>query len=316
MSFSSDVKEELARIISNSRHCSLAELSAIIGLNGKLYFNEKNDEYTLRLTTENIGVARKYFTIIKKTFNIVTDISIKNNVYLKKTRTYTISINNHKDTRRILQATKFIDANNNVSKELLLQDKSLLMNSCCKRSFIRGAFISSGSISDPERFYHLEFVSSEKEKALFLQSIIDEFQIDAKIIKRKNNFVVYIKEGESIVKILNVMEAHVALMDLENIRILKDMRNTVNRKVNCETANINKTVSAAIKQIEGINYIKDTIGLTNLSENLLEVALLRLENPDISLKELGTMLNPPIGKSGVNHRLRKICDIADSLRGV
>ena len=181
MSFSSDVKEELARIISNSRHCSLAELSAIIGLNGKLYFNEKNDEYTLRLTTENIGVARKYFTIIKKTFNIVTDISIKNNVYLKKTRTYTISINNHKDTRRILQATKFIDANNNVSKELLLQDKSLLMNSCCKRSFIRGAFISSGSISDPERFYHLEFVSSEKEKALFLQSIIDEFQIDAKI---------------------------------------------------------------------------------------------------------------------------------------
>ena len=316
MSFSSDVKEELARIISNSRHCSLAELSAIIGLNGKLYFNEKNDEYTLRLTTENIGVARKYFTIIKKTFNIVTDISIKNNVYLKKTRTYTISINNHKDTRRILQATKFIDANNNVSKELLLQDKSLLMNSCCKRSFIRGAFISSGSISDPERFYHLEFVSSEKEKALFLQSIIDEFRIDAKIIKRKNNFVVYIKEGESIVKILNVMEAHVALMDLENIRILKDMRNTVNRKVNCETANINKTVSAAIKQIEGINYIKDTIGLTNLSENLLEVALLRLENPDISLKELGTMLNPPIGKSGVNHRLRKICDIADSLRGV
>jgi DNA-binding protein WhiA len=315
MSFSSDIKDELSRHLSNNRHCRLAELASIIELNGKLYFSESG-EYTLKLTTENIAVARKYFTMIKKTFNIITDISIKNNVYLKKSRTYTISINNHKDARRVLQAAKFIDRNGEVSKKLLLQDKTLIMNSCCKRAFIRGAFLASGSISDPERFYHLELVTQSREKALMLQSVIQTFQIDAKIVKRKNNYVVYIKESESIVNLLNIMEAHVALMNFENIRILKEMRNSVNRKVNCETANINKTVSAAIKQIEDINYIEDTVGLSYLSENLKEVALLRLANPDISLKELGTMLNPPIGKSGVNHRLRKICDIADSLKEI
>lgn len=315
MSFSSDIKDELSRHLSNNRHCRLAELASIIELNGKLYFGE-SDEYTLKLTTENIAVARKYFTMIKKTFNIITDISIKNNVYLKKSRTYTISINNHKDAKRVLQAAKFIDRDGEVSKKLLLQDKTLIMNSCCKRAFIRGAFLASGSISDPERFYHLELVTQSREKALMLQSVIQTFQIDAKIVKRKNNYVVYIKESESIVNLLNIMEAHVALMNFENIRILKEMRNSVNRKVNCETANINKTVSAAIKQIEDINYIKDTVGLSYLSENLKEVALLRLANPDISLKELGTMLNPPIGKSGVNHRLRKICDIADSLKEI
>lgn len=128
--------------------------------------------------------------------------------------------------------------------------------------------------------------------------------------------MVYIKEGSDIVDILNVMEAHVALMNLENVRILKEMRNTVNRKVNCETANLKKTVSAAVKQIEDIEFIRDTVGLSVLSDTLEEIARLRLENPDSSLKELGEMLNPVVGKSGINHRLRKICEIADDLRDI
>ncbi len=140
------------------------------------------------------------------------------------------------------------------------------------------------------------------------------FDIEAKIIRRKRYFVVYIKEGSQIVDILNVMEAHVALMNLENVRILKEMRNSVNRRVNCETANINKTVSAAVKQVEDITYIRDTVGFGKLAEGLEEIALKRLEHPEATLKELGLMLNPPVGKSGVNHRLRKLGSIAEAIR--
>ena len=172
----------------------------------------------------------------------------------------------------------------------------------------------TGSISAPEKFYHFEIVCSTESKAVQLKNIILCFHIDAKIVARKKYFVVYVKESDGIVDLLNVMEAHVSLMEFENIRILKDMRNSVNRKVNCETANLNKTVSAAVKQIEDIEYIKNTVGLSVLSENLEELAILRLENTDSSLKELGEMLSVPVGKSGVNHRLRKISRIADDLR--
>ena len=174
--------------------------------------------------------------------------------------------------------------------------------------------MAAGSISDPEKFYHFEIVCSTMEKAEQLCRIIQNFQIDAKIVERKKHFVVYIKEGSGIVDILNVMEAHIALMDLENVRIVKEMRNSVNRKVNCETANLNKTVSAAVKQIEDIKYIRDTVGLEVLSPVLKDMAIVRLENPETPLKELGTLLSPSVGKSGVNHRLRKLGRIADELR--
>ena len=144
--------------------------------------------------------------------------------------------------------------------------------------------------------------------------IINTFDIDSKIVKRKKHYIVYVKEGAQIVDLLNVMEAHVALMKLENIRILKEMRNSVNRKVNCETANINKTVSAAVKQLEDIKIVSEKIGFDNINENLAEIAKVRLDNPDATLKELGELLDPPVGKSGVNHRLRKLSDLADTLR--
>ena len=186
--------------------------------------------------------------------------------------------------------------------------------SCCKRAFIRGAFLASGSISDPEKGYHFEIVCSDQQKAEQLQELIRSFQIDAKIVLRKKSYVVYVKEGAQIVDILAVMEANVALMNLENIRILKEMRNSVNRKVNCETANINKTVSAAVKQIEDIRLIERRVGFYSLNEGLAEIAELRLQYPEATLKELGMMLNPQVGKSGVNHRLRKLSEIADELR--
>ncbi|MDW2797461.1 DNA-binding protein WhiA [Clostridium boliviensis] len=314
MSFSSKLKEELSRQISPARHCQIAEMAAIISLCGKIIISEE-DRYTIKIHTENVAVARKYFTLLKKTFNISTDVSIRRNAYLNRNRTFTVTIREHEDAIRVLHATKLLDENGEVGENLNVVKNVVIQQSCCRRAFIRGAFLSSGSISDPEKFYHYEIVCTTEEKAEQLKSIIATFELDAKIVKRKRYFVVYIKEGSQIVDILNVMEAPITLMELENIRILKDMRNSVNRQVNCETANINKTVSAAVKQIEDIEYIKDTIGLKDLPDNLREIARERLERPDATLKELGEALDPPVGKSGVNHRLRKLCDLAGRLRG-
>ncbi|MDR2025498.1 MAG: DNA-binding protein WhiA [Hungatella sp.] len=314
MSFSSKLKEELSRQISPARHCQIAEMAAIISLCGKIIISE-NDRYTIKINTENVAVARKYFTLLKKTFNISTDVSIRRNAYLNKNCTYTVTIREHEEAIRVLHATKLLDEKVEIGENLNLVQNVVIQQSCCRRAFIRGAFLSSGSLSDPEKFYHFEIVSGTEDKARQLKSIIATFDLEAKIVKRKRYFVVYIKEGSQIVDILNVMEAPVALMELENIRILKDMRNSVNRQVNCETANINKTVSAAVKQIEDIKYIRDTIGLDNLPDNLSEIARERLERPEATLKELGEALDPPVGKSGVNHRLRKLGDLAGRLRG-
>ena len=313
MSFSSRVKEELSRQVSPARHCQIAEIAAILSLCGRIHIDE-NENYSIRIHTENVAVARKYFTLLKKAFNIRTDISIRRNAFLKKNRTYAVMVREHEDAIRVLEAAKLVNEHGEIGENLSVVRNLVIQNDCCRRAFIRGAFLAAGSISDPEKFYHFEIVCATEAKAEQLQKIIKFFEIDAKIVERKKHFVVYIKEGSGIVDILNVMEAHVALMNLENVRILKEMRNSVNRKVNCETANLKKTVSASVKQIEDIKYIRDTVGLSTLSEGLEEMAMLRLDNPEASLKELGSMLNPPVGKSGVNHRLRKICDIADGLK--
>ena len=174
--------------------------------------------------------------------------------------------------------------------------------------------MAAGSISDPNKSYHFEIVCHTLEQAQHLKELMEFFETEPKIVERKEHMVVYLKEGSQIVDLLNVMEAYVSLMNLENIRILKEMRNSVNRKVNCETANINKTVSAAVKQIEDIRLIKEKTGLHNLNEGLAEIAELRLQYPEATLKELGMMLSPQVGKSGVNHRLRKLSEIAEELR--
>ena len=291
MSFSGKIKEELAQHYAKARHCNLAELSALVHMSGSF----EKDGYgscILKLHTENDGVARKCFTLLGKTFNISTDIAIRRNT-AKGSCSYYIRAK---------------------GEELLAVENVIVQAVCCKRAYIRCAFIASGSMSDPDKSYHFEIVCGTLKQAEYLRNMINSFEMDAKIVKRKKSYVVYLKEGSQIVDVLNIMEAHVALLELENVRIMKEMRNTVNRKVNCETANINKTVSASVRQMEDIIYIRDNIGFDKLPDGLKDVALTRLKYPDATLKELGGLLENPIGKSGVNHRLRKLSEIAEKLR--
>ena len=308
MSFSGMVKEELSRQTSTARHCRIAETAALLSACGRI-----TKDGSLRFQTENDAVVRKYFTLLQKTFNIDTEIAIRESSMLKKGNVYHVEITDPLQVQNVLQGTK-LSVNEADRGTLFLENGLITQQNCCKRAFVRGAFLASGSISDPEKGYHFEIVCQDEVKAENLRDIIHTFQIDAKIVLRKKSYVVYVKEGAQIVDMLAIMEANVALMNLENIRILKEMRNSVNRKVNCETANINKTVSAAVKQIEDIRLIKEKTGLHNLNEGLAEIAELRLQYPEATLKELGMMLSPQVGKSGVNHRLRKLSEIAEELR--
>ena len=311
MSFSGNIKEEISRQLSPARHCQIAELAAIISMCGAVMIDSRGHA-ALKIHTENLAVARKSFTLLRKTFNIETAIVIREGSHLKRGKVYLVEVADPQRAEEILQGTK-LSVNNKTG--LLEMDNSLVVQmNCCKRAFIRGTFLSSGSISDPEKGYHFEIVCPDRGKAEQLQGIIRSFHVEAKIVVRKKSYVVYVKEGAQIVDMLAVMEANVALMDLENIRILKEMRNTVNRKVNCEAANINKTVNAAVRQVEDIQLISRTVGFESLTDALAQVARLRLKYPDATLKELGMMLNPQVGKSGVNHRLRKLSEIADELR--
>lgn len=297
MSFSGKVKEELSGIYPRARHCQLAELAALTGMNG-LWEEEEGGSLRLILHAENIAVIRKCFTLLEKTFNIKNEIALQISVrrnLLKDSSSY------------VLRAE---------GGALAAIRQAEVQAVCCKRAFMRGAFLAAGSMSDPGKSYHFEIVCDQMEKAQYLQCIMNSFELDARIVSRKKHFVIYLKEGERIVDALNIMEAHVALMELENVRILKDMRNAVNRKVNCETANIHKTVSAAVKQLEDIAYIRDTVGFEQLPLGLKDVALTRLAYPEATLKELGDLLETPVGKSGVNHRLRKLSEMADKLRGI
>lgn len=196
-------------------------------------------------------------------------------------------------------------------KDFTLKEKTSKMSS---KGLIREAFLQSGSMNDPEKSYHLEIVYPTQQEAERMQLVMKEFELDAKIAQRKEHFVVYLKEGSQIADMLRIMGAPIALMEFENIRILKEMRNSINRKVNCEAANLGKTVSAAVKQVEDIRFLEARLGLDNLPENLEEIARKRLEYPEAALKELGETLDPPLGKSGVNHRLKKLSELAEDLR--
>ena len=286
MSFSGEVKEELSKHYSAAGHCRMAELAALLSFCGQ-YGRDADGNYMIGFQTENEATQRKGFTLLKKTFNIENMV---------------LSEEQMQDFYR-----KFGDLNSPVSQSLLKQ-------ACCRRAFLRGAFLSVGSISDPQKGYHMEFVCQDEARAQQLRQVMQSFDIDARIVIRKKYYVVYLKEGTAIVDLLNIMEAHVSLMNLENLRIVKEMRNSINRRVNCETANISKTVNAAARQIEDIEYLRDHYGLQKLPAALRQMAEVRLEYPDAPLKELGDYLDPPVGKSGVNHRLRKLGELADKLR--
>ena len=245
MSFSGEVKAELEKHISKSRHCQLAELAAIISFSGRMILTGADPR--LEIATEHAGLAKKCYTLLKRAFDISAELSEQNPGVLY--------IEEQDAMRRVLMALKFLEEDGSLHPFRQAVNGMLLQKSCCRRTFVRGAFLASGSMSDPHKSYHFEIVCATPQQAEQLRTVISDFGMDAKVVERKKHHVVYLKEGAQIVDMLNIMEAHVALMNLENVRILKEMRNSVNRQVNCETANINKTVNAAVKQIEDIKFI-------------------------------------------------------------
>ncbi len=312
MSFSTETKNELTRIISENDSNNLAELAGIIRLAGSIQIAGYG-KLNLKVTTELSAIARKAFKLLKHNFGINTTITVNKNQMLKRNSSYILMITSEMGAENLLKTTGILEmcegfrTNNTVPYHLLNDSEDI-------KSYLRGAFLGGGSISDPGKTYHMEFVANNEEYANSLRDLVNGLGFNSKVVARKSNYVVYLKESEQISDLLSIIGAHSALLSLQNTKIVKAMRNSVNRIVNCETANLSKTVNAAVRQIENINYIEEHMGIKNLPDNLQVIARARVEYEDLTLKELGEMVNPPISKSGVNHRLRKIEEIAESLK--
>ncbi|MDF2891843.1 MAG: whiA [Clostridia bacterium] len=283
MTFSSKVKNEISKIITEDKCCHLAELSALIKMTGTIQIHGRNS-FGIKLSTENASIARMLFTLIKDLFNINTRVAVRKNKQLKKNNNYTLYIDTLTGGETILLATGILSKTEEGIRINYRLPHKLVKKPCCKKAYLRGVFLGGGSISDPEKTYHLELVTNNNEYAESIKKLINSYQLNAKVVNRKGNYVVYLKEGEQI------------------------------RIVNCETANLSKIVNASMRQINNIELVKHRIGFDNIQEGLAEIAELRLKYPDASLKELGEMMSPPIGKSGVNHRLRKLDEIAEQIK--
>ncbi len=286
MSFSSDVKEELAGVIPQARHCRIAELSAIMHLAGQIGVSE--GDVTIGFNAFGESLIKKGFTLLEITFNIGKSLKSSDSEF-----------------------TSLVGCLGDLNEPV---DELILKNTCCKRAFLRGAFLASGSVSDPDKGYHLEFVCEDGSKADQIVRMCGDFEINARKTLRRDETIVYVKEGEMIGELLSVMGAQNSYMDFENRRIYKDVSNTVNRRVNCETSNIRKTVTAASRQLDDIRFLEEHGFLDDLPEPLREAAYGRLEHPDATLAELGALMDPPVGKSGINHRLLRLSDIARQKR--
>lgn len=313
MSFSLKVKNEVCRHSDMSKMEAVSELSAIMKVSGTLMLGG-NKQFSFKVMTENPAIARFIFTLLKKHFDIHTRIMVKKSNSLKKNNLYMVYITEEMGVKDLLKKVGLLKEENSIFALDYSIPKDVISDEKSRRAYIRGAFLGGGSVSNPEKTYHLEFVTHDNDYAKDLSKLINGYDLNSKVIKRKNSYIVYLKEGEQIVDLLNIIGAHAALLKLENVRIMKEMRNNVNRLVNCETANLSKTVNAAVRQVESIRIIQREIGLNRLPKNLRDIAELRLNYPDESLKELGEMLNPPVGKSGANHRLRRIEKIAEELK--
>lgn len=308
MSFSSELKEEMLKHNDGGRHCQLAELAVYINAFGNV------SESTLTIAFDKKALYRKCFTLLKKTYNIenVSDIGYVTD--REGTEKSEIVIKDKKLVNDILQGMKVCGKNGEFSGFGGRIDSTLIRNTCCKQAFIRGNFLCSGSMNDPSKGYHLEIVCENPERAEQITQVLETFEIEAKIVCRKKYFVVYIKEGNSVVDFLGVCGASVSYMKLESLRVMKEMGNVVNRRVNCETANIARTAAAYNRLLEDIELIQRLYGFDKLPDSLREMAEARLEYPEATLKELGEMMDPVVSKSCVNHRLRKLSEIAEQLR--
>lgn len=308
MSFAAVTKKELTNLEVKDC-CGLAELSALIRMNGSLSFSNK--KLVVDIQTENAAIARRIYILIKKYYDVQVELLVRKKMRLKKNNVYIV---------RLAEQAKSILKNLHIVREgFTLVHRiapELIHKKCCKRSYLRGAFLAGGSVNNPETSsYHLEIFSLYKEHNESLCGLMNTFQLNSKTLERKKGFITYLKEAEKITEFLNIVGAHNALLHFEDVRIVRDMRNSVNRLVNCETANLNKTIGAALRQVENIKYIDEMVGLDALPYRLQEIAQLRVAHQDVTLKELGEMVEgTQISKSGVNHRLRKIDEIAEKLR--
>lgn len=321
MSFSSDVKAELGKNTNAARHCRIAELTAMISMVADVTYMD-GEPVTLSVFTERSIIAGSISRLIWQLFHIRPEAVVKRTG--KSSRQYRMYITDAEQIKGILMTLKLEqdmyglnmpEGKIRISCQDMKISRTLIFQPCCKKAFLKGVFMTSGSVNNPEKGYHMEIVCDNSYRADFIKKLLLDFDIEAKTVSRKKYSVVYIKDGTAIVDVLNIIGAHNSLMNMENVRILKDISNNVNRQVNCEVANQKKTAEAYVKQAQDITFIMEKKGLEYLPENLRELAWKRLEMPDASIRELGEMMNPPIGKSGVNHRLRKISEIADKLRG-
>ncbi|MCE7793111.1 DNA-binding protein WhiA [Salipaludibacillus sp. CUR1] len=308
MSFASMTKKELTHMEADGC-CSKAELAALIRMNGAISI--RNMQITLDIQTENAAIARRIYTLLKSNYDVHVELLVRKKMRLKKNNVYVVRIS--KEARKILESLHIVDESFAFTRQI---SEKLINKDCCKRAYLRGAFLAGGSVNHPETSsYHLEIFSLYEDHNRSLCDLMNHFHLSAKMIERKKGFILYLKEGEKISEFLNVIGAHQALLRFEDVRIMKDMRNSVNRLVNCETANLNKTVGAAMRQVENIRFIKNEVGLDALPDKLQEIAELRIEHQDVTLKELGEMVESgKVSKSGVNHRLRKIEEFANKLR--
>ncbi len=289
--------------------CCKAELAALIRMNGSISFS--NRQISLDIQTENAAIARRIYTLLKRSYEVSVELLVRKKMRLKKNNVYIVRIS--KNAQVILEDLHILKSGFTLIREIA---PSLVKKKCCKRSYLRGAFLAGGSVNNPETSsYHLEIFSLYKEHNDSLCELMNVFDLNSKTLERKKGYITYIKEAEKITEFLNVIGAHQALLRFEDVRIIRDMRNSVNRLVNCETANLNKTIGAAIRQVENIKFIDRTVGLEILPGKLREIAQLRVNYQDVTLKELGEMVSGgEISKSGINHRLRKIDEIAEKIR--
>lgn len=308
LSFASEIKKELTKIETDPC-CAEAELAALIRMNGALSLSRQ--DYILDVQTENAAIARRIYTLIKKLYGFQVELLVRKKMKLKKNNVYIVRMK--EGVSKVLAELEILSANNTFNRKI---SSKFLKKTCCKRAYLRGAFLAGGSVNNPETSsYHLEIFNFYEEHNEAVCELMNGLNLHARQLERKKGFISYMKEAEKITEFLNLIGAHQALFKFEDVRIVRDMRNSVNRLVNCETANLNKTIGAAYRQVENIKFIEQTAGLEALPEKLQEIARLRVQHQDVSLKELGELVSTgPISKSGINHRLKKIDDFADKLR--
>ncbi|EHD1588562.1 DNA-binding protein WhiA [Listeria monocytogenes] len=308
MSFASETKKELTHMdVSDSD--AKVELAAFIRMNGAISFSSQL--VIMDVQTENAAIARRMYQLLKDLYEVPIELLVRRKMKLKKNNVYIVRLKS--GTRGILEDLRILEPPMTFTKSI---DRGFVKKRSAKRAYLRGAFLASGSVNNPETSsYHLEIFSVYEEHNEAICALMNQFNLNARTLERKSGFITYLKEAEKITEFLSIIGATSALLHFEDVRIMRDMRNSVNRLVNCETANLNKTINAAVRQIDNIKYIQSTVGLEALPERLREIAALRIANEDVTLKELGEMLTTgQVSKSGINHRLRKLDQIAERLR--